>query len=166
MTITPETTLDADDRTEALLVARLKAGDQDAYEEINVQPAGSLTALNYGWPIMEGNACHDPAQGCDQTGLTLPVGGYSNARNVDDCSITGGRVYRGAAYPRLQGIYFYGDYCSSKIWGLKRQNGDILRDKILSRGFSMDAMTMFREFYGKDPDIGPLLEARGLTSGT
>jgi peptidyl-dipeptidase Dcp len=49
--------------------------------------------------------------------------------------------------------------------GLKRQNGDVLREKILSRGFSMDAMTMFREFYGKDPQIGPLLEARGLTAG-
>jgi peptidyl-dipeptidase Dcp len=50
--------------------------------------------------------------------------------------------------------------------GLKRQNGDVLREKILSRGFSMDAMTMFRDFYGKDPDIRPLLEARGLTEGT
>jgi len=24
---------------------------------------------------------------------------------------------------------------------------------------------MFRDFYGKGPEIGPLLEARGLTSG-
>jgi hypothetical protein len=96
---------------------------QDAYEEINFQPAASLVAMNYGWPIMEGNVCHDPAQECDQTGLTLPVGGYANARQVDDCSITGGRVYRGSVYPRMQGIYFYGDYCSGKIWGLRRQNG-------------------------------------------
>ena len=33
-------------------------------------------------------------------------------------------------------------------------------------GFSVDALTMFRDFYGKAPEIGPLLEARGLTSGT
>lgn len=46
--------------------------------------------------------------------------------------------------------------------GLKRENGDVLREKILSRGFSMDAMKMFRDFYGKEPQIGPLLEARGL----
>jgi len=32
-------------------------------------------------------------------------------------------VYRGAAYLRLQGIYFYGDYCTGKIWGLKYSNG-------------------------------------------
>jgi peptidyl-dipeptidase Dcp len=46
--------------------------------------------------------------------------------------------------------------------GLKRENGDRLREKILSRGFSADALTMFRDFYGKDPEIGPLLEHRGL----
>jgi peptidyl-dipeptidase Dcp len=49
--------------------------------------------------------------------------------------------------------------------GLKRENGDLLRAKVLSKGFSADAMTIFRDFYGKDPDIGPLLEARGLVGG-
>jgi peptidyl-dipeptidase Dcp len=49
--------------------------------------------------------------------------------------------------------------------GLKRENGELLRRKVLSRGYSVDAMTMFRDFYGKDPQIGPLLEARGLTVG-
>jgi peptidyl-dipeptidase Dcp len=47
--------------------------------------------------------------------------------------------------------------------GLRRENGDILREKILSRGFSMDALTMFKDFYGREPDIGPLLESRGLS---
>ena len=41
-----------------------------------------------------------------------------------------------------------------------------LRQKMLSRGFSIDALTMFRDFYGKGPEIGPLLEARGLTGGS
>ncbi len=50
--------------------------------------------------------------------------------------------------------------------GLTRENGDRLREKILSKGFSVDAMTLFRDFYGKDPDIQPLLEARGLVGGT
>jgi peptidyl-dipeptidase Dcp len=48
--------------------------------------------------------------------------------------------------------------------GLKRANGERLRKLVLSRGFSVDALTMFREFYGKAPDIGPLLEARGLAA--
>ena len=49
--------------------------------------------------------------------------------------------------------------------GLKRENGDLLRSKVLSKGFSADALTIFRDFYGKQPEIGPLLEARGLTGG-
>ena len=49
--------------------------------------------------------------------------------------------------------------------GLKRENGELLRRKVLSKGFSADALTIFRDFYGKAPEIGPLLEARGLTGG-
>lgn len=50
--------------------------------------------------------------------------------------------------------------------GLTRRNGDLLRDKVLSKGFSVDALTIFRDFYGKAPEIGPLLEARGLVGGS
>jgi peptidyl-dipeptidase Dcp len=46
--------------------------------------------------------------------------------------------------------------------GLKRENGDLLRKKVLSKGFSVDALTSFQDFYGKSPDIQPLLESRGL----
>jgi peptidyl-dipeptidase Dcp len=47
--------------------------------------------------------------------------------------------------------------------GLTRANGQRFRDLILSRGHTEDYGTMFRAFYGKDPDIGPMLEHRGLT---
>jgi peptidyl-dipeptidase Dcp len=46
--------------------------------------------------------------------------------------------------------------------GLTRANGDRLRETVLSRGRSADPQTMFRDFYGGPPDIGPLLEYRGL----
>ncbi len=36
------------------------------------------------------------------------------------------------------------------------------RDNILSKGGSVDAMTMYRNFRGKDPDIKPLLKRRGI----
>jgi peptidyl-dipeptidase Dcp len=48
--------------------------------------------------------------------------------------------------------------------GLTRANGDRLREMVLSRGRTDDPQTMFREFYGGPPDIGPLLEYRGLTT--
>ncbi|HZN98200.1 MAG TPA: hypothetical protein VFB61_10760, partial [Gemmatimonadales bacterium] len=31
------------------------------------------------------------------------------------CSITGGYVYRGAAIPQLQGVYFFGDFCQGWV---------------------------------------------------
>jgi len=50
--------------------------------------------------------------------------------------------------------------------GLTRANGQRFRDLILSKGHTMDYGPMFRAFYGKDPDIGPMLEHRGLTPST
>jgi peptidyl-dipeptidase Dcp len=47
--------------------------------------------------------------------------------------------------------------------GLTRENGQRFRDLILSRGHTQDYDTMFRSFYGREPDIGPMLEHRGLT---
>ncbi|MGA9944314.1 MAG: M3 family metallopeptidase [Candidatus Cybelea sp.] len=49
--------------------------------------------------------------------------------------------------------------------GLTRANGQRFRDMILSRGDSEDYEPMFRAFYGKDPNVGPLLQFRGLTTG-
>ncbi len=46
--------------------------------------------------------------------------------------------------------------------GLTRANGDIFRDKILSRGNTVDLATLYRDFRGKDPSVEPLLENRGL----
>ncbi len=46
--------------------------------------------------------------------------------------------------------------------GLKRENGDRFRQTLLSRGGSADALGLFRNFTGADPDIGPLLKRRGL----
>jgi peptidyl-dipeptidase Dcp len=46
--------------------------------------------------------------------------------------------------------------------GMTRANGQRFRDLILSRGHTEDYATMFRAFYGKDPDIGPMLKDRGM----
>jgi peptidyl-dipeptidase Dcp len=47
--------------------------------------------------------------------------------------------------------------------GLKRENGDLLRAKVLSRGRTQEPLVLFETFYGRPPDIQPLLEKRGLT---
>jgi glucose/arabinose dehydrogenase len=89
---------------------------QALVEEIDFQPAGSGAGANYGWNIMEGSRCFG-SDVCVSAGLTLPVTEYLHGSG--DCSVTGGYVYRGSS-PALQGVYFYGDFCSGRIWGLQR----------------------------------------------
>jgi peptidyl-dipeptidase Dcp len=48
--------------------------------------------------------------------------------------------------------------------GLTRANGDHLRAMILSRGRTEDPQQLFHQFYGGPPDLGPLLQYRGLTA--
>ncbi len=85
---------------------------QNRWEEIDVVEAGN----NYGWRVMEGAHCFQPARGCVTAGLTLPVAEYRN--ESPNCSITGGYVYRGAHVDFLRGTYVFGDYCSGRIMGL------------------------------------------------
>jgi peptidyl-dipeptidase Dcp len=48
--------------------------------------------------------------------------------------------------------------------GMTRANGQRFRDMILSKGHTEDYATMFRAFYGKDPEIAPLLKDMGLNA--
>ena len=84
--------------------------------------------------------------------------------------------YRSTYFSHIMGGYHAGYY--SYIWsevldadsvdwfkengGLTRENGDHFRQTLLSRGGADDAMTLFRRFRGRDPNITPLLERRGL----
>ncbi|MCX6031180.1 MAG: PQQ-dependent sugar dehydrogenase [Chloroflexi bacterium] len=92
---------------------------QDKYEEVDYQPAAGRGGQNYGWRIMEGAHCYNPAD-CAPVNLTLPIVEYDHGLG---CSITGGTVYRGAAFARMRGMYLYADYCSGRIWGLRHDGG-------------------------------------------
>lgn len=46
--------------------------------------------------------------------------------------------------------------------GLRRENGDTFRARLLSRGGSVDPLQAFRDLRGRDADIRPLLTRRGL----
>lgn len=92
---------------------------QSRIEEVDFQPANSSGGENYGWNLMEGSDCYPPSSNCNSGTLTLPILEYNHSLG---CSITGGYRYRGAANPRLMGVYFYGDYCSGRIWGATEDN--------------------------------------------
>jgi glucose/arabinose dehydrogenase len=107
---------------------RLWTGDvgQNLYEEVDIIENGK----NYGWRIMEGFACYNPASGCDQTGLIKPIVEYGRDQGA---SITGGHVYRGAGVPELQGQYVYADFVTGRIWGLTYNGpGDIDNQLLLA----------------------------------
>jgi len=46
--------------------------------------------------------------------------------------------------------------------GLTRANGDELRRSVLSRGRTAEPLELFQSFYGRGPEIGPLLEYHGI----
>ena len=84
--------------------------------------------------------------------------------------------YRATYFSHIIGGYSAGYY--SYIWsevldadtvgwfqengGLLRENGDHFRRTLLSKGGSVEAMQLFRDFRGRDAEISPLLERRGL----
>jgi len=82
---------------------------QNQWEEIDLIERGG----NYGWRIMEGAHCFSPPDGCDRSGLELPIAAYDHSQG---CSVTGGYVYRGSRIRALAGRYLFGDYCSGRIW--------------------------------------------------
>lgn len=85
--------------------------------------------------------------------------------------------YRTTYFSHIMGGYSAGYYAyiwsevldaGSVKWfkengGLTRKNGDHFRNTLLSRGGSVDAITLYRNFSGGEPDVQPLLERRGLT---
>jgi glucose/arabinose dehydrogenase len=106
---------------------------QVRYEEINRatnSPSGRGT--NYGWRRMEGRHCYSPPSGCNTNGLHWPIAEYPHAvSGADNCSVTGGYVYRGPAYPDLQGGYLFADFCSGRIWGISATAGAPVSETLL-----------------------------------
>ncbi len=90
---------------------------QNAYEEVNFQAADSRGGENYGWRLMEGTHCYNPAQNCDNGQLVKPIAEYSHDLG---CSVTGGYVYRGQMFPWLVGQYLFADYCTGIAWASAR----------------------------------------------
>ena len=87
---------------------------QETLEEVSLVGSGD----NLGWPITEGSQCFRTPS-CDTSNLTLPVVEYGHTGG--ECSVTGGYVYRGQDNPAIQGVYFYGDFCTGRVFSATRQ---------------------------------------------
>jgi len=76
---------------------------------------------NLGWNEMEGDQPYD--SGVEPADHVGPAFTYTHD---EGCSVTGGYVYRGEALPFLEGIYVFGDYCTSQLWGLRLEGGQVV----------------------------------------
>ena len=86
---------------------------QNRIEEINFAPASSTGGENYGWRCYEGNSAYNTTDCGPTSSYVAPI--YDYNRNQGDCSVTGGYVYRGNAYPNLNGHYFFSDFCNKTL---------------------------------------------------
>ncbi|MFM7185399.1 MAG: family 16 glycoside hydrolase [Planctomycetota bacterium] len=95
---------------------RLWVGDvgQDLIEEVDIVVKGG----NYGWSAHEGTRPFGSRAAAGP--VVEPVWEYDHEVGK---SVTGGRVYRGAAIPELVGRYVYGDFVSGRLWALTVDDG-------------------------------------------
>lgn len=117
----------------------LWAGDvgQNLWEEIDIITNGG----NYGWSVREGfhNFPKRQRRPVKASSLIEPIVEYPHKPDQEGnradtgLSVTGGFVYRGKAFPALQGVYVYADYETGRVWGLRvdDQGKLLVNDEIL-----------------------------------
>jgi glucose/arabinose dehydrogenase len=115
---------------------------QDDIEEIDWLAAandGAGRGANLGWNLKEGG---EPFRGSDPpANLVDPVFEYTH--EGQNCSVTGGYVYRGDDIPGLQGVYLFGDYCTADIRGLLLQGGAVVAERELGVSVASNSLSSF-----------------------
>jgi glucose/arabinose dehydrogenase len=103
---------------------------QDHWEEINVVPFDEVQGVSFGWSAREGtHEFNADQQALHETFTAVePVYEYEHADN--NCSISGGVVYRGSQVPVSGTWYIFSDYCTGKVEALcvdeQRQNCGVI----------------------------------------
>jgi glucose/arabinose dehydrogenase len=109
---------------------------QSAWEEIDLEPAGSPGGSNFGWDRLEGT---HPFEGTPVPGSIPPI--YEYANGDGSCAVTGGYVYRGERIPDLAGAYVFGDYCRGVLEAFVPRDGRATQARAL--GPRVDALASF-----------------------
>ncbi|GAA4311947.1 PQQ-dependent sugar dehydrogenase [Mucilaginibacter gynuensis] len=134
----------------------LFAGDvgQDLWEEIDIVKKGA----NYGWRLVEGTHCYNPATGCDISGITMPITEYSHREGV---SVIAGYVYNGQQVPILKNRYLFADW-TGPVFYLKKTGVTWQRGKVTLQNLPPNLkITAFGEdpsgelYILTNPDTGP-----------
>ncbi|MEN9572573.1 MAG: Soluble aldose sugar dehydrogenase YliI precursor [Verrucomicrobiota bacterium] len=86
---------------------------------------------NYGWPITEGPNTRVRTDVKPGPGPILPPA--VSIPHSEGASITGGQVYHGKKFPKLQGTYIYGDWETGKFWSLRHKAGVLIANDELCK---------------------------------
>jgi glucose/arabinose dehydrogenase len=109
---------------------------QSAWEEIDLEPAGSSGGSNFGWDRLEGT---HPFEGTPVPGSIPPI--YDYAHGDGSCAVTAGYVYRGERIPDLAGAFIFGDYCRGVLEAFVPRDGRATQVRAL--GPRVDALASF-----------------------
>lgn len=94
---------------------------QNARDEVDHHPAGTVGGQNYGWARLEGTRTY---AGVAPASAIPPI--YDYGRSGGACQITGGYVYRGSRIPGLAGAYVFGDYCIGQVTAIRQVGGQVI----------------------------------------
>ena len=114
---------------------------QNQIEEIN-KVTTNTGGENYGWKCFEGTSMVFSGGNCNSISHTEPVTQYNHSSNR--CSITGGYVYRGVEFPDLQGLYFFGDFCTNEIGYVEETSPDNYEIRFVDN-FNIGGVSAFGE---------------------
>ena len=96
---------------------------QNTFEEVDYLPAGTGAGSDFGWDYFEANFRNTAANNGvaipapDFADTVAPVFHYDRSAS-GGVSVTGGFVYRGDVFPRMQGRYFVTDFASANFWAV------------------------------------------------
>lgn len=91
---------------------------QNAWEEINVVPFEKSEGTSFGWSAYEGTVPFNDDQLEVHQSYTEVSPIHTYPHENDDCSISGGAVYRGSSIPSEGTWYVFSDFCSGNVRAL------------------------------------------------
>jgi glucose/arabinose dehydrogenase len=109
---------------------------QSSWEEIDYQVAGAAGGRNYGWNCREGAHPYSTSASCSSITSVDPVMEYDHS--LGNCAVIGGFAFRNLPAHSMYGNYFFGDYCSGRIWrGVPGGGGTFTRMDVVDTGFNI-----------------------------
>ncbi len=117
------------------------------YEEINLIKNDGSSKMNMGWPCFEGPgeaefSCNNST--IDKSQLNYPISGYGHELWLScSASITGGYIYRNIEEFGDKAYYFFGDYCTGRLYTTYEQNGEFITEEIYRNNAVLNDISTF-----------------------